>query len=321
MTERFDFEAAAWDPQRAVAAGDVALLDDLIAGAVWDGPLIVSMPRTGSTLLGTLMLLLRDPPGSGRHVFRRYLHEPVAPMFWEGRSIDDVIRAIGGRLESSDVVQESAYQFTDKVVARWFLHRARRPVAFTIRDPRLAWPSRWRIMLRMRLEAGVPDADEQRIRAALESRDYSHLGDLLTEEVEPPGNGWCSFVSLIELCRDEGIDHVLVDNGRLRADPDGVLADLCERWGLAYDPALTQWDDLSEAIPRVVMSDLASGPEYEWYYENTLSSRDGIRRTDRDPLDVARFPAELRGPAAGLLTIDDAVAIYRQLLEELEVVG
>ncbi len=278
------------------------------------------MPRTGSTLLGTLFLLVRDPPGSGPHVFERYVHEPIAPVFWERRSIADVVRGVGGRLTPRDVIQESAYQFTDKDVARWFLHRARRPIAFTIRDPRISWPSRWRILLRMRIAQGA-GPDEDRIRSALESDDFSDVGDVLLRDIEVPDNGWLAYLSLLQECRSEGIPFVLVENGRLRQDPRGVLADLCGRWGVPFDSAMVDWDDLGEAIPRVLMSDLAAGEEYEWYYERTLSSRGGIAPHDRAPLALERFPVELRGPSDDVLTIDTAVAIYERLLVEEDVAG
>ncbi|MDX1690735.1 MAG: hypothetical protein R3290_06910 [Acidimicrobiia bacterium] len=320
MAGEFDVEAVAWTARDPLPPAEVERLDGLLDGAVWDGPLVVSMPRTGSTLLATLFLLLRDPPGTGDHVFARYLHEPVAPMFWEGRSVDDVVAWIG-RLTSQDVVQESAYQFRDREIARWFLHRARRPVAFAMRDPRRAWPSRWRILLRMRLAAGVPDAQAERFRRALETDDFSHLGDVLVHEVDPPGNGWAEWLDLLALCREEGIDHVLVDHGGLRDDPETVLAGLCDRWDLRYDPAMVRWDDLTEAIPRVVMSDLATGPEFEWYYESTLSSRGGIRRSRAGTLPLEAFPDELRGSRRRVLTIDDALASYRDLLERGDVAG
>ena len=49
-----------------------------------------------------------------------------------------------GALGPGDIVQESAYQFASPDIARWFLNRARQPVAFTMRHPQIAWPSRWR---------------------------------------------------------------------------------------------------------------------------------------------------------------------------------
>ncbi|MEE9299238.1 MAG: hypothetical protein V3V29_09415 [Acidimicrobiia bacterium] len=311
----------AWDPDLATRPEDLAVLDDLVAGSTWDGPLIVSMPRTGSTLLGALFLLLRDSPGTGEHVFERYLHEPVAPVFWEGQDLQSVKDFIATPLTERDLIQESAYQFASKDVARWFLRRARKPIAFVMRHPRLAWPSRWQIMLSEWLATDPEIADADRIRATLEAGDYRGLGDVLIERVRQPDNGWCGFMSLIGLCLDEGLDFVIVDNERFRADPETTLRQMCERWGLTYDDAMTTWDDLSEALPRVVMSELALGPEYEWYYAQTLASKGGIVRVDREPLDVGRFPEELRGDRTDLLTIDRAEEWYEALLDRGELMG
>jgi len=300
----------AWRAQ--IDAADLGALDAMTPQGSWDGPLIVSMPRTGSTLLATLFLLLRDRDGG--QVFRRYIHEPVAPIFWEDKRLDSILDLTAGRLTDHDIVQESAYQFTSKEIARWFLHRARKPISFVMRHPRLTWPSRWRIMLREWLATDPDSSDADRCRRALDADDFSDLGDLLTARVTQPDNGWYSFISLINLCRDEGIEWVIVDNARFRDDPDGILGQLCRRWGHEYDDAMTTWQDLSEAKTRIVMSDLAAGPEYQAYYATTLSSTGGIVREDRKPLDLDHFPESLRGRSEEHLTIDEAVDWYQTLL-------
>jgi hypothetical protein len=290
---------------------DLAVLDSLTAQQKWDGPLVVSMPRTGSTLLGTLFLLLRD--ADGQHVFDRYVHEPVAPVFWQDEPVSSIPDFVG-HLSPGDIIQESAYQFGSKEIARWFLRNARQPVAFVMRHPQLAWPSRWRIMLREWLATHPDSPDAGRWRAAFEGNDFTEIGDILTTKVTQPDNGSYSFLSLINLCRDEGIDFVIVDNAGFRADPDEILAEMCSRWGHQYDDAMTTWEDLAEAKPRVAMSELAAGPEYEWYYARTLESTNGIIRTDREPVPLNRFPAILRGESTDHLTIDTAVEWYELLL-------
>lgn len=300
----------AWKSQ--VDDADLAVLDELTPEGTWDGPIIVSMPRTGSTLLGTLFLLLHDSDGD--HIFERYIHEPVSPVFWEGEPIESIVGLAEGRLTRRDIIQESAYQFASKEIARWFLRRARRPIAFVMRHPQLTWPSRWRIMLREWLAADPTSPDADRWQVALDANDFAGLGDVLTTKVTQPDNGWYSFVSLISLCEDEGIEYAIIDNARFRANPDGILAQLCQRWGYEYDEAMTTWDDLSEAKPRIVMSDLAAGPEYRAYYAATLSSTGGILRTDRDLVPLDRFPEILRGRSEEHLTIDEAVDWYDMLL-------
>ena len=294
-----------------VADTELAELDALTAEGPWNGPLVVSMPRTGSTLLGTLFLLLRDPDGN--HVFERYVHEPVAPVFWQDQPVSSIPEFVG-HLSPGDIIQESAYQFGSKEIARWFLHNARQPVAFVMRHPQLAWPSRWRIMLREWLATHPDSPDAGRWRAAFEANNFTEIGDILTTKVTQPDNGSYSFLSLINLCRDDGIDFVIVDNALFRADPDALLAQMCNRWGHEYDDAMTTWTNLADAKPRVAMSNLAAGPEYDWYYARTLESTNGIIRTDREPVALERFPTILRGDSTDHLTIDTAVEWYETLL-------
>lgn len=309
----------AWDPALAVESHDVELLDRMTEERGWGGPLVVSMPRTGSTLLGTILLLACDPPGSGDHVFDRYIHEPVAPVFWEHRPVSNIMDVTGGTLGPRDIVQESAYQFAAPELARWFLNHARQPVAFTMRHPQISWPSRWRIMLREWLAADPDDPDGHRFRTALDDNDFSDLGDILTSRVAQPANGWYAFLSLLHMCVEDGIEFALVDNARFRADPDEVLARLSAAWGIPYDEALTTWTDLEEIRPRIVMSDLALGSEYDWYYARTLGSSEGIVRVDRPPVPLDRFPDTLRGEPDDHLTIDRAVEWYELLLKRPEV--
>lgn len=309
----------AWSADFEVGDAQLAMLDSMIADGPWDGPLVVSMPRTGSTLLGTILLLASDPPGSGEHVFDRYVHEPVAPLFWEDEPVRSILGVTGGRLGPGDIVQESAYQFASKEIARWFLRNARQPIAFTMRHPQIAWPSRWRIMLREWLATDPNDPDAARFRHALDANDFSDLGDVLTTRVSQPANGWYAFLSLLHLCAAEGIEFALVDNARFRADPDDVLSKLSAAWGIPYDDALTSWTDLEHIRPRIVMSDLALGSEYDWYYARTLGSSEGIVRIDRPPVPLDRFPEILRGVSDEHLTIDTAVEWYEMLQRRPEV--
>lgn len=311
----------AWGRSPGVTADDLTVLDDLAAAGQWGGPLVVSMPRTGSTLLGTLFLLLRDPPGTGEHAFARYVHEPCAPVFWEGAPPASVRAIIGDRLTGRDLVQESAYQFADPKLALWFLRNARAPVVFVVRHPQLSWPSRWRIMLSMMLAEGSAGGDAERVADALAADDFTGIGDVLARLVRPADNGWYSFVALLGACVAEGIEFVVVDNARFRQRPEAVLGEVCTRWGVAYDDALATWRDLSDALPRVVMGDLARGVEYPWYYEGTMSSAAGIVRTDRPPVPADAFPAEFRGSGGNGLTIDEAVTWYHLLLARPETIG
>ena len=297
--------------------GVAAELDRLNSG--WGGPLIVSMPRTGSTLFGTLFLMASDPLGSDQLVFARYLHEPVAPIFWQGRGPDATAEIVDPHLTDRDIVQESAYQFTTAEIAGWFLEHARAPVVFLVRHPQRAWPSRWRVMLRMMRADEARRADWERIDAALDDTDFSNVGDLLTGRVRPPDNGWFAFLAAVEHCRDRGIDHVIIDNTRFRNHPGEILREVSRRWSIPYDERLTTWQTLDTVQDRVVMGEMARTAEYEWYYARTMGSRYGIIRADDDLLEAARFPRELRGETADGLSIDEAVTWYRALLTRPEV--
>ena len=309
--------SAAWPEEGAVGAGEFDL-DALSAGDRWEGPLVVSMPRTGSTLMGMLFLFCRNEASPSGYRFDRYLHEPAAPVFWRGDSIESVARFVGPGLSPADIVQESAYQFADPDLARWFLGQARQPVVFTIRHPQLAWPSRWRSILSQLIDNEPDGPIAVEARQALADNDFSSLGGFLTEAVRPADNGFFAVMSLIEMCRHEGIEFVIVDNTRFRTRPAETMCELCGRLDLEFDEAITTWTTLQPVLPRVVMSGLALGDEFPWYYERTLSSARGIEPETRPLLDGARFPAELRGMSSDVLTIDEAVTWHRLLLARPE---
>lgn len=199
----------------------------------------------------------------------------------------------------------------------WFLRRARPPIVFVVRHPQRTWPSRWRIMLSMLLEDRPPPELEPRAQAALARSDFSELGDFLTG-VRPPDNGWYSFLSLVDACREEGLEFMVVENALFRRDPPGVIAELCAAWDVPYDDAAVKWRNLEDVIPRVVMGELARGREYEWYYARTMGSSEGIVTTDIDLLPADRFPSVLRGSGGEYLSIDEAVTWHHLLLTRQE---
>ncbi len=308
----------AWPAAPNLGTVNEADLDGLAGDSRWDGPLVVSMPRTGSTLMGILFLFCRDPDSATGYRFDRYIHEPVAPVFWRGDEVESVTRFLTAPLSGTDVVQESAYQFADPRIARWFLRQALPPVVFTMRHPQLAWPSRWRAMVAKDLAEQPEDAETSDLRVALADDDFSGLGRYLTTRVRPADNGFFAFVSLLDMCLREGIDFVIVDNTRFRDHPEPTLRELCARLHIDFDPAMTEWTGLGSVLPRVVMSDLARGDEYQWYYAGTLGSDNGIRPETHMPLDPTRFPEDLRGVSNQHLTIDEAVTWYHLLLARPE---
>ncbi len=81
---------------------------------------------------------------------------------------------------------------------------------------------------------------------------------------------------------------------------------------------MTGWSDLEAVRPRIAMSDLATGEEFDWYYAGTLSSSEGIEPESHTPLDRSRFPAELSGTSDQHLTVDEAELWYQLLLNRRE---
>lgn len=306
-------EIEAWPTAPKGQEADSLDLSGLVAGSRWDGPLVVSMPRTGSTLMGLLFLFCRDGRSSTGYRFDRYVHEPVAPVFWRGDGFESLASFVDPPLSDRDVVQESAYQFTDPRAARWLLSQARPPVVFTMRHPQLSWPSRWRAMLRQMLDEDTA-ANMETARRALAEDDFSGLGSYLTESVRPADNGFYAFIAMLGMCVRESIDFVIVDNTRFRAQPEATLRELCSRLRVEFEPDMTEWTNLQAVLPRVVMSDLALGDEYQWYYAQTLASDRGIQPESRPLLSPTRFPEPLRGLSDQYLTIDEAVTWHQLLL-------
>ena len=95
----------AWPMASRIEGPTMDSLEALSGDGEWDGPLEVSMPRTGSTLIGMLFLFCLDSQRPSGYRFDRYLHEPAAPVFWRGddlRSVTDFVST----LSDGDVVQE-----------------------------------------------------------------------------------------------------------------------------------------------------------------------------------------------------------------------
>ena len=275
----------------------------------WGGRLIVSMPRTGSTLLGAVMLLAGN---EDERAFERYIHEPVAPVYWDNAPPGQVLVGAGGA-GPADVMQESAYQFASAEMASMFLDAVRGPVVFTMRDPRLSWPSRWRLMFREWLVTDPADPAADRIRQALEDDDFSSVGDILLRRVPQPDHGLGAFLALLQDCDRRGVPVIVLDNRRFRDDPRRGLRRICEGWGVRYHEGMVAWHDLGETLDRVVMTDLGRR-EYSSYYAATLGSIGGIAPETRAPLPLERFPEELRDERVAPVTIDAAVAWHEALL-------
>jgi hypothetical protein len=53
--------------------------------------------------------------------------------------------------------------------------------------------------------------------------------------------GYGGLLDYFEWARGAGLDPVVIDTSKFLADPAGKLAVLCERLGIAWDPAMLAW--------------------------------------------------------------------------------
>jgi hypothetical protein len=218
---------------------------------------ICAPPRTASTALARI-LWNHDRIGC-------YSHEPFEPTWYESAPVEraaelleapEPVTDLGGRgAGDALVVKEMTFQVGDAFPLLASL--ATSPVVFLIRDPRLCVASRMKVLR----ESGRPEVFPLR------------------------ESGWDDLARQIAYVRAEGIDHVVVDSGDLRADPEAVVPPLLERLGLSYDPSLLTWG-ASEATGLSAVSG-AEDP----FYREVLESRGLEPDTERLP-DLSEFPTD-----------------------------
>ncbi len=295
--------------RHAIDDHDVKYLEQFLQKKNWQGPLIVSKPRTGSTLMGISLLFAKTFQGD--YQFPRYIHEPVAPIFWQGATIDTTFDILG-QLHVHDIIQESAYQFAHEKLAYLFLKHARKPIVFLTRHPRIAWASRWRILLNGLLEKMAVGSLHNQITQALKNHDFSTIGHVLARDVKPNNNGWYAFLYLQQLCKQHNFEYVVIDNATFRQNPTAIFKQLFQAWQLPFDSSVATWQNLAKVNSRIVMGNMALHKEYHDYYANTINSPHGIQKMDKKPLAWEKFPKNLRGFSKdiNILTIDEAVIWY-----------
>ncbi len=292
---------------------DVRHLEQFLQEKNWQGPLIVSKPRTGSTIMGISLLFAKN--SQGEYQFPSYIHEPVAPMFWQGATIDATFDILE-QLHVHDIIQESAYQFSHEKLAYLFLKHACKPIVFLTRHPRIAWVSRWRILLKELLEKMDIGLLHDQITHASKYHDFSTIGHILSHEIKPNNNGWYAFLYLQRLCEQHDFEYVIIDNAMFRQNPTAIFEQLFQAWQLPFDSSVATWQNLTEVCPRIVMGNMALHEEYPNYYAKTINSQHGIQQMDKKPLEWEKFPKNLRGFSKDLsvLTIDEAVIWYHFLV-------
>jgi Sulfotransferase domain len=218
---------------------------------------LIGPPRTASTAVSRILW--------NHAQVGWYAHEPFEPTWYEGAGVEraerlleapERVAALGGRGTGRGlVVKEMTFQVGDAFPL--LAELATRPIVFLIRHPRLCVASRMKV-----LEAsGRPQVFPLR------------------------ESGWEDLARQLEHVRRERIEHVVVDSGDLRADPEAVAPPLLGRLGLAWEPSLLSW----RASEQTGLSSV-SGSE-DPFYRQVLESRGLEPDTERMP-ELEEFPAQ-----------------------------
>lgn len=252
--------------------------------------LLISPPRGNSSVFATA--LGRSPRIS------RYVHEPCGRYYYQGLSVSAILEALGP-MGPGILIKEMSFQMRHPPVARAFLRGCRAPIIFLLRSPLLTIESRLRLVLTERMHAeATPPPTRDRIREAIASRCYAGLDDLLTEDVFPTHRtGWDDLGDQLRLCREEGIEHLIVETSDFRRAPTEVLSSVCDRLGLQMDASMLSWEAGSNRLPG------ALDDQAVWYERVTTST--GIE----PPSEALPSPEDL--PVRFREHLPEAMAIYR----------
>lgn len=258
-------------------------------------------------------LLLLSPPRGASSVFatalrrnsnlRTYIHEPCGLYSYEEVSIGAILDALED-LDPDSLIKEMTFQMRDTRVAEAFLRCCRAPIVFLVRSPLLTIESRVRLVLTDVMNA--PDTapeDREIIAAAIDRRRYADLDRLVTEEVFPTyRTGWEDLGVQLRFCREQGIDHLVVETSDFRQDPQGMLEALCPRLGLEYEPQMLSWEPGAAELPGALKRHQA------WYQRVTNST--GIEPPD------PRNPAAEHLPLRFRAHLPHAMAVYESSLSD-----
>ena len=241
--------------------------------------------------------LLIAPPRSCSTVFSRalsqhsgieaYFHEPCGRYFYENTTQETIIKALEG-LKPSCLIKEMSFQFRNLPMAMSFLHHARNPPVFLVRDPHLTLESRVRMVLGdLASEPATTAAQKKRISEAIETKDYAGMEDLLTENVFPISRtGWDDIGAQMDACRKDGLPFVVVEANSFRREPSRVLARLCEFWGLPFETGMLSWESRRQ-------SPLGALSRHEAWYKTVVESRRVLPPEDEE-IQAEQFPKRFR---------------------------
>jgi hypothetical protein len=251
--------------------------------------LILAPPRSVSTAFARAL---------GKHsAFDGYIHEPCCFFSYEDTTLQVVLDALG-ELSPRTLMKEMTFQIHDSSVAASFLRNCRHPILFLLRPPLLTIESRVRMVLTDLANDDRTSADDRaRIEQAIEAKQYRELDDLVTEDAFPLyRTGWTDLGRQLAFCRQEGIDHVVVEAERFRNEPEAVLAAVCARLGLEFEPEMLHWASRSALPPGALERHTV------WYTRFAEST--SVLPPEAVTFDEAQLPARFRAH------LPDALAVY-----------
>jgi len=257
--------------------------------------LLVAPPRSCSTALGQA---LRQ-----HSRLDHYVHEPCGRFSYQKTPVSSILDALGS-LTPDSLIKEMSFQFREPEVMQCFLEQAREPVLFLVREPLLTLESRVRMVLGDLARAeSTPDAERRRIQEAVESTDYSGVDDLLDDDAFPMARtGWHDLGEQLDYCRQAGVPFTVVDGEAFRAEPEPTLRAICQRWGLAFEPAMLRWGR------PVGTPEGALARHRAWY--GRVAESTGVLPPEEVPFTAEQLPPRFREHLAF------AETIYRRALEE-----
>ena len=247
--------------------------------------LILSPPRSASTALARAL--------SNHSQIGPYIHEPCDRYRHEDAGIGAIVdRLQTGGLEGGALIKEMTFQLRSGRLAEVFLQQVRHPIAVLIRHPRRTLESRLRKVLQglIRPESSTKMSitDVHRIRDAVQSKNYSSIGDLIEEQVFPlEFTGWQDLERQLEICTRNQIPYRVIDAARFRAEPRANLEPLLAAWGLTFEPAMLEWDEGSFQVQGL--------NEQSSWYRRVKTSRGVLPETASLP-GLEHFPERFHKP-------------------------
>ena len=252
--------------------------------------LVVAPPRSVSTAFARAL---------GKHsAFHRYIHEPCGLYSYEDTTLAVVLDALAD-LEPHTLMKEMTFQIRDAPVAGSFLRHCRHPILFLLRSPLLTIESRVRMVLTdLAKDDRTSVEDKARIQQAIEAKQYQGLDDLVTDDAFPLyRTGWTDLGRQLAFCREESIDHVVVEASRFREQPEAVLSAVCDRLGLEFEPAMLRW------APRSALPPGALERHAVWYAR--VGESTGVLPPETVEFDEAHLPARFRAHLPGAMAVYD----------------